>query len=79
MRNYTLPLQSIHQFGVPTPNVQNLVDDPPNLANYWHLIPSVHLSVTLNGNEVTCVERDLLKPESTNFAPPRLMHETTCV
>jgi hypothetical protein len=47
-------------FGVLAPDVQNLVDDPSNLANYWQLIPFVHLSVTLDEKEVICIARDLL-------------------
>lgn len=54
-------------FSDPVLNVINLVDNPPNLTNYWHLKFSVHLSVTLDGKEGHVCARDLLKPISANF------------
>jgi hypothetical protein len=61
-------------FGVLAPDVQNLVDDPSNLANYWQLIPFVHLSVTLDEKEVICVARDLLSKNKDHFAPLHVVH-----
>jgi len=52
-----------------TPNVKKLVDDPPNVANLWHLKSSIPLSINLDRKEVTCVARDLLRPRHSKIDP----------
>jgi hypothetical protein len=62
-----LPLGKLHftplmypHIGDLTPNVQKLIDDPHDVKNTCQSRPSVHLLVTLDEKEVTCITRDLL-------------------
>lgn len=48
------------QSGDIPPNVPKLLDDPPELANVWQVIPSIHSPVCLDERLVMCNAHDRL-------------------
>jgi hypothetical protein len=50
------------------PNVLKLLDNPPELANVWQNLPSVHSPVCLNGKLVICNSHDHLSKNHSKIA-----------
>jgi hypothetical protein len=62
------------------PNVQFLVDDPPEVVYVCHRGPSVHMPVILYGNRVTCSARSRLTQfPSPNYPRHHLTHTYHCL
>jgi hypothetical protein len=59
------------------PNVSKFRYDPPELANAWQKIQSVHSPVCLDGKSITCVARDCLR-HITYPKYPRLIQPLSC-
>jgi len=59
------------------PNVPKFRYDPPELANAWQEIQSVHSPVSLDGKSITCVARDHLRHISYPKYP-RLIQPSSC-
>jgi len=56
------------------PNVPKFRYDPPELANAWQKIQSVHSPIYLDRKSITCVARDLLSINYSQNTPVSYIH-----